>query len=528
MNSEELELSLRTEFESYLKDVLARMKQDVSDFQQNFETEFEKHKAQLDEAIRNLSTRFESGPDFDRAFVDAITEHLRLARDAGATVAAEAFGEAEKLKSENPPPAGYDRIRDAIKDISGHMSQAAILKSLVEHAGEFAPRGAFFIIRNDHFVGWKAFGMDGLDDASVQSVRFPVSADTILSSAASSLGVSEGNYTTHADDGSSFLEPLGFDRPDRMVAIPLVARGRGVAVLYADYGTSGVNLDTDALEALMSVAGLTVELRAAANEARPQNELAAPTESANEKQTEAAEPQQLAEVGGDEKAPAEAAVETVEEYTGAVAVEADAPEASEPEAAEKSDESDQGVTYFEPESEAVFESDESSDDFASASSSPFETTESGWKASEKEEVAWVAPAASPEPVREYSINGSGGSSVEVAAIPAVRSRAGERVVDLPIEVSDDERQMHVKASRFARLLVSEIKLYNEQKVNEGRQANDLYDRLRDAIDRSREMYEKRVQPEVASKFDYFHYELVNGLAEGKNERLGQSYPGAAS
>jgi hypothetical protein len=65
-----------------------------------------------------------------------------------------------------------------------------------------------------------------------------------------------------------------------------------------------------------------------------------------------------------------------------------------------------------------------------------------------------------------------------------------------------------------------------RKVKEGREGNDLYDRLREAIDRSREMYDKRVQPPVASKFDYFHYELVSTLAEGDEEKLGDSYPGA--
>jgi hypothetical protein len=61
---------------------------------------------------------------------------------------------------------------------------------------------------------------------------------------------------------------------------------------------------------------------------------------------------------------------------------------------------------------------------------------------------------------------------------------------------------------------------------EGRQSHDLYERLKEAIDRSREMYDKRVQPPVAAKFDYFHYELVNSLADGNVERLGSGYPGA--
>ncbi len=107
----------------------------------------------------------------------------------------------------------------------------------------------------------------------------------------------------------------------------------------------------------------------------------------------------------------------------------------------------------------------------------------------------------------------------------VKTRFSERNVDLPIEVAEDERRLHNDARRFARLLVSEIKLYNEQKVSEGRTSYDLYERLREAIDRSREMYDKRVQPPVAAKFDYFHYELVSSLAEGDESRLGGSYPG---
>ena len=115
--------------------------------------------------------------------------------------------------------------------------------------------------------------------------------------------------------------------------------------------------------------------------------------------------------------------------------------------------------------------------------------------------------------------------VEKVAAPSIGSRLSDRHVDLPIEVAEDERRLHNDARRFARLLVSEIKLYNEKKVQEGRQSRDLYERLREAIDRSREMYDKRVQPPVAAKFDYFHYEIVNSLADGEVDRLGNGYPG---
>jgi hypothetical protein len=84
--------------------------------------------------------------------------------------------------------------------------------------------------------------------------------------------------------------------------------------------------------------------------------------------------------------------------------------------------------------------------------------------------------------------------------------------------------MHNDARRFARLLVSEIKLYNEQKVKDGRLEGDLYERLREDIDRSRQMYDKRVAPPVAARYDYFHQELVNTLAEGDPAKLGSDYP----
>jgi len=125
-----------------------------------------------------------------------------------------------------------------------------------------------------------------------------------------------------------------------------------------------------------------------------------------------------------------------------------------------------------------------------------------------------------EPVPVETVN-------QPISTPPAKSRLSERNVDLPIEVSEDERRLHNDARRFARLLVSEIKLYNEQKVKEGRDGSDLYERLREAIDRSREMYDKRVQPPVAAKFDYFHYELVNTLAEGDDNKLGTGYPGSA-
>lgn len=95
-------------------------------------------------------------------------------------------------------------------------------------------------------------------------------------------------------------------------------------------------------------------------------------------------------------------------------------------------------------------------------------------------------------------------------------------------LSDEEERQHQEARRFARLLVSEIKLYNESTVEEARSTGNLYSRLQTDIDRSREMYNKRVKEDVSSSKDYFHEELVRILAGGDPKLLGEGYPGSSA
>jgi hypothetical protein len=122
----------------------------------------------------------------------------------------------------------------------------------------------------------------------------------------------------------------------------------------------------------------------------------------------------------------------------------------------------------------------------------------------------------PEPV----------APVETITPPPPQPRAVQPPSPSPARtVSEADEKQHNDARKFARLLVSEIKLYNEGKVQEGRRNHDLYDRLKEDIDRSRQMYERRVAPDVAAKFDYFYDEMVNTLAEGDPSKLGSDFPG---
>ena len=85
---------------------------------------------------------------------------------------------------------------------------------------------------------------------------------------------------------------------------------------------------------------------------------------------------------------------------------------------------------------------------------------------------------------------------------------------------DDQQRAVEDAKRLARLLVSEIKLYNERKVEEGRGSRDLYQRLKDDIERSRQVYEERTPEAVRTGTNFFHDELVRILGEGRAEILG--------
>jgi hypothetical protein len=631
VNSEELEVSLRAEFENYLKSVLAEMKQEISQLQEKVTAEIERHKTQLDEVLTSAMTTFENEPELDAGFRESVIEHLRLSRDEGAQITAMAIAKAEELEKEKEkelvlaPSVGVREIHQAVSEISHKTTQSEILKTLVNHATDFAPRGAFFIVKNEHLVGWRVFGKEkGSAEEKVREVFLPVSADSVLSEAVKSLATVNSSAGGHADDIEVF-QKLEYGTPEKMVAIPLVARGRGVAVLYADYGNEGENVNIEGLETLVRVAGLTVEVLASAKtpSKKPSSKKAEFVEEASsvepvespEKVSPVVEAvpsyvsQPVAERSFESAgfAASGRAVEQVEEKTEFVSEEPEVDEThleEETAPAFETVETEPQAQFenVETESPAEFETEPSS--FQTGYEAPqyeIETTATETKVEEEEYPAFDTPswtsttetapgfsaqefaqnfaketdpaeyakdfsyqaetesgtAQTPEyeyetsspyqevqaestplveefvPTKEQTYgsfeyeNGKAETVSQPLPTPQGKSRLSERNVDLPIEVTEDERRLHNDARRFARLLVSEIKLYNEQKVKEGRDSNDLYDRLREAIDRSREMYDKRVQAPVAAKFDYFHYELVNTLAEGDDNKLGTSYPGSS-
>ncbi|HUS12877.1 MAG TPA: hypothetical protein VMZ30_20575 [Pyrinomonadaceae bacterium] len=484
MVSGQLEESLRHEIESYIEGRLGGIKQEIAALQ-----------SQLNESLSRLLDR-QAEVQLDGGFANSIMEHLRAAHDEGIDLAAT---ESSRAKASSDMAI----VKAAISEIDEQESQAAILKLLVNRAAAFAPRVAFFVIKGDQSIGWRARGFQGtVGDNAIHQMSFPVAADTAVGDVARSHAPWSGSSSSHSEN-HMILNRLGDEPPARVVAVPLLVRNRTVAVLYAD----SADLDSDAInleaiETLVRVSGMAVELLVArsAPSAQPTPQATPSEEAAVEEPTSA------------EQASYTPTAEYAEMPLTATETEA-APQATEVETQPEPQWVEPEAEYRQPEAEREVEPEH----HATPQVAEFEATRATF-----EPAVGIAGELGPQVGTEER----GEPAAEAPAAATPRRRYGADV-ELPVEVgSEDERRLHNDARRFARLLVSEIKLYNEQKVAEGRSQSDLYQRLREYIDRSREMYDKRVKPEVAQRYDYFHNELVATLAEGDEAKLGSAYPGA--
>ena len=75
---------------------------------------------------------------------------------------------------------------------------------------------------------------------------------------------------------------------------------------------------------------------------------------------------------------------------------------------------------------------------------------------------------------------------------------------MPDLIDDPER-----ARRLARAIVSDVNLYNAEKVKEGIENDNLFEVLEDELEEGRELYRSRVTPEIAEKYNFFELAIVD-------------------
>jgi hypothetical protein len=93
------------------------------------------------------------------------------------------------------------------------------------------------------------------------------------------------------------------------------------------------------------------------------------------------------------------------------------------------------------------------------------------------------------------------------------------------QLSRADQELHLRAQRFARVQVAEMRLYKSDAVKEGRAKRDLYSLLKADIDSTRELFQRDYLTATPTMVDYFHLELVRTLANEEAELLGKDYPG---
>jgi len=131
--------------------------------------------------------------------------------------------------------------------------------------------------------------------------------------------------------------------------------------------------------------------------------------------------------------------------------------------------------------------------------------------------------AAPVEIEQPAMAAASAESVPVVSASASTAAAAAPAPDAFAQMSVEDAEVHRKAQRFARLLIDEVKLYNQVKVADGRKNKDLYDRLKEDIEKSRATYMKRYGNTPAATADYLNAELIRSLAEDDVSLLGPNF-----
>jgi hypothetical protein len=446
--------------------------------------------------------------------------------------------------------SNWSLVRSSLSAIESARTQVDVLTRFLSEANAHASRVALLVLRNDRITGWKAIGFDvsgGKDDA-VKGLDLPADADPF---AAAVLRRERSMIAVPPDEDSPLRRALGGAAPTRTFVVPMVIRDRIAGLLVGDeLPGEEKRLDTAALEVLTFATGLSVDLLAA------RKKIPSPTLTPTGDQIPVFEipPKVFDDPGatiqavpfpfGPMDSPAPAAVPPPPPPSFSFGAEISPKPSPLPEQTgaprERSRITDAGDALRVLEQSAssrpkpdvppsgpgqvtiAFDQLRAPAPPAPALAPPPPPAPA--------RISWDAPVAAPQPpipVREPStprpIPSGAASSMEstggpvsgpVSAPPGFVPRIRSGREEDPARTIEDAR-------RLARLLVSEIKLYNEKKVEDGRANMDLYGRLKDDIERSRQVYNERTPESVRQNSNFFHDELVRILADGRPEVLGQ-------
>ncbi len=374
------------------------------------------------------------------------------------------------VAAKSPSISGPDLAR-AVSEIHLGTSQKEILRALLDTSARYAERVALFVVKGNHATGWQARGFansDGIKDFALDERAHAV---------VRAIGERVIANAPARDLDARFLNDFGAPASGEAQILPLILKDKVAALIYADSGTgdSG-HLDAGALELLVLSTGAWLEVNSLRKQAHKEP-------SGSQAETHAGPvPQASAAAFNDPFAS--------HNPGHAMAAAASAGES------------------FVPMASAAF----AAPVMAEVAASP----ESHSSITESQSAVVEPPVelehAHAEPI--HVGHASGHAQPDANPVHDTQPEAS---------LSPEDQDVHRKAQRFSRLLVDEIKLYNQAQVAEGRKNKDLYDRLKEAIEKSRGTYQKRYGSTVAASGNYFQHEIIRSLAEDDPSIMGANF-----
>jgi len=389
------------------------------------------------------------------------------------------------------------RVKNAVQAVERGKSQVDVLNTLLEECLQFGSRAALLILRGETFSGWKGVGFTAAGGNDENVKRFNAAPglipelDTVLR-----------DEHVVIWDGSNLSTRLGVPSSTRAILVPMVIKDKVAAAVYVDaIETDIAKLDAPSVELLVFTTGLLIDTLALRKKT--------PSPSLSEEGTAA---------GAIAPAPVAAPAPRPAPPAPAPAPPAPAPAPAPP---PRPVAPPPAAPMSEPQQTATmrFDAAQIKELMASASPAPKFNVPSAEEFSSPTPPPRPAPAPAPAPPPTAPPTNPSVVSEERPTTQYVPPAGVGRGAAFQSPQTEDAKK-HDEARRFARLLVSEIKLYNESKVEQGRKNRDLYERLKEDIDRSRQMYDDRIADEVRKSSNYFYDELVRILADGNADALG--------
>src|SRR5712691_2564014 len=171
-------------------------------------------------------------------------------------------------------------------------------------------------------------------------------------------------------------------------------------------------------------------------------------------------------------------------------------------------------------------------------STPIPMADSPWRvpAAAAQAVEIATQAAMPEAILAAPESAVGVAEPPAAPVAETRVEAARsapaaepRVAAFDLaSLSVEEQEMHRRANRVAKVCMQDIKMLRPEQVQAGRAHKDICVRLRDDIEKAHREYDRRFRPIMDHPVDYFYSWLVEILAGGDPEALGEyPYPSPA-